>query len=217
MSVSTVLYKLGVMPNCHFHLFLALEVTSLCNHENLRYPSHAIICLHVSFHSDIVCVYILVYEYIVLALYAIMMGSCFFQQSSSVVCRKLDPQLDAVMVVVILLMWKPHQMKMMNHHERKVEIICQERVDNVAHMAEAVNVVEAVEVASVEEVADVAKEADVAEVASMEEVAKMANDKVLVKVMNCSGCMERYNILLKASISSQPSSFYLFMWPHFTH
>ena len=61
-----------------FSLFLALEVTSLCNHENLRYSSHAIICLHVSFHSDIVCVYILVYEYIVLALYAIMMESCFF-------------------------------------------------------------------------------------------------------------------------------------------
>ena len=91
------------------------------------------------------------------------------------------------MVVVILPTWKPHQMKMMNYHERKVEIIRQERVDNVAGAAEAVNVVEAVEVASVEELADVAKEADVAEVASMEEVAKMANDKVLVKVMNCSG------------------------------
>ena len=101
------------------------------------------------------------------------------------------------MVVILLLMWKPHQMN--HHHERKVE----SKVDNVVDVAEAVNVVEAVEVANVEEVVDVAKEAEVvevaevAEVASVEEVANMANNKVLEKVMNCSGCMERYKIQLK--------------------
>ena len=98
------------------------------------------------------------------------------------------------MVVVLLLMWKPHQMKMTNHHKRKVERMSLDEVDKVAYVAEVVNVVEAVEVANVEEVANVTKEA---EVASVEEAANVANNKVLEKVMNCSGCMERYNILLK--------------------
>lgn len=91
-------------------------------------------------------------------------------------------------------------MKMMNHHERKVERMCLDKVDDVADVAEAVTVVEVVEVANVEDIVDVAKEAEVvevAEVASMEEVTNMANNKVLEKVMNCSRCMERYKIQLK--------------------
>ena len=104
------------------------------------------------------------------------------------------------MVVVPLLMWKPHPMKMTNRQKRSVERMGLDEVNNVADMVKAVNVVEAVEVANVEEVEDMAKEAEVvevAEVASVEEAANVANDKVLEKVMNCSGCMERYNILLK--------------------
>lgn len=107
------------------------------------------------------------------------------------------------MVVVPLLAWKPHPMKMTNHHERKVERMSLDEVSNMVDVAKAVNVVEAVEaveVANMEEVADVAKEAEVvevAEVASVEEATNVAKDEVLEKVMNCCGCMERYNILLK--------------------
>jgi hypothetical protein len=90
-------------------------------------------------------------------------------------------------------------MKMTNHHKRKVERMSLDEVGNVANVAKAVNVVEVVEaaeVANVEEIADV-EEAGVVEAASVEEATNVAKDKVLEKVMNCSGYMERYIILLK--------------------
>lgn len=80
-----------------------------------------------------------------------------------------------------------------------------------------VEVVETVEVANVEEVADMAEEAEVAEVAELASVEKATNvvkDKMLEKVMNCNGYVERCNILLKGK---KLLVTFLFMWPNFMH